>query len=94
LDDKEMSQLHQMLMKDPAPTDILTLDYGEGMAELFISLDTARRQAKENKSTFMEEIRLYLAHGLLHLSGYGDKTPAQRKKMRLAEKKLLRMSKV
>ena len=94
LDDVEMGELHGRLMADPAPTDILTLDYGKGLAEIFISLDTARRQAAENQNTFAGEIRLYLAHGLLHLSGYGDKTLSQRKKMRSAEQKLLRNEKI
>lgn len=94
LGDQEMADLHGRLMDDPTPTDILTLDYGKGMAEIFISLDTTKRQAAENKNTFSGELRLYLAHGLLHLSGYNDKTPAQRKLMRSAEQKLLRNQKI
>jgi len=89
LDDAEMANWHGRLSDDPTPTDILTLDYGEGSAEILISLDTAKRQAVENGNTFIRELRLYLAHGLLHLSGYGDKTAPQRKKMRAAEKRLL-----
>ena len=94
LDDVEMADLHGRLMADPTPTDILTLDYGKGLAEIFISLDTARRQAIENGNSFAGELRLYLAHGLLHLCGYGDKTPSQRKQMRGAEQKLLRHEKI
>ena len=94
LDDDEMADLHGRLMSDPTPTDILTLDYGKGMAEIFISLDTAKRQAATHKTTFPNEIRLYLAHGLLHLSGYGDKTATQRKQMRGAEQTLLRNQKI
>lgn len=89
LEDEEMAELHGRLMSDPTPTDILTLDYGKGMAEIFISLDTARRQAAENGNTFSNELRLYLAHGLLHLAGYGDKSPAQRRQMRGAERTLI-----
>jgi len=89
LDDSEMADLHGRLMSDPTPTDVLTLDYGGGNAEIFISLDTARRQAAEHRSTFGGEVRLYLAHGLLHLSGYNDHTPAQIRKMRKAEQALL-----
>ena len=84
-----MSELHGRLMNKPTPTDILTLDYGDGIAELFISLDTARRQARENQNTFSRELDLYLAHGLLHLCGYNDKKAPQRKQMRKAEKDLL-----
>jgi rRNA maturation RNase YbeY len=94
LGDEEMAGLHGRLMSDPTPTDILTLDYGRGMAEIFISLDTARRQAADRGKSFSSELRLYLAHGLLHLSGYGDKSPAQRKQMRRAEAQLLRNEKI
>jgi probable rRNA maturation factor len=89
LDDDEMADLHGRLMSDPTPTDILTLDYGKGMAEIFISLDTAKRQAAQHKNTFADEIRLYLVHGLLHLAGFNDHTPTQIKQMRKAEKALL-----
>ena len=94
LDDAEMSDLHDRLMADPTPTDILTLDYGKGMAEIFISLDTAKRQAVEQGNSFAGELRLYLVHGLLHLSGFGDKTPSQRKRMRSAEQQLLHNEKI
>ena len=89
LNDAEMADLHGRLMADPTPTDILTLDYGKGNAEIFISLDTTKRQAAAHRNRFSDELRLYLAHGLLHLSGYGDKTSVQRRSMRKAEKRLL-----
>ena len=89
-----MSEIHGRLMNDPAPTDILTLDYGDGIAELFISLDMARRQARDHGNTFDRELELYLAHGLLHLSGYNDHTRAQTRRMRSAETKLLNDKKV
>jgi probable rRNA maturation factor len=94
LDDLEMADLHGRLMDEPTPTDVLTLDYGGGNAEIFISLDTAHRQAAAHRNTFSRELRLYLAHGLLHLAGYNDHTPAQIRRMRKAERMLLRNHRV
>jgi probable rRNA maturation factor len=94
LDDAEMAELHGRLTGEATATDILTLDYDHGQSEIFISLDTARRQAGEQDTTLVEEVRLYLAHGLLHLSGYDDHTAAQRRQMRLAEGRLLKHKKI
>lgn len=88
--DREMSRLHGRTMNDPSPTDILTFDYGARSAEIVISLDMARRQARRHGCSFEDEIRLYLAHGLLHLSGYDDHGAADVRRMRKAERTLLR----
>ena len=36
------------------------------------------------------ELLLYVVHGTLHLCGYDDRTPAQRRQMRLRERTILR----
>jgi probable rRNA maturation factor len=68
--DKRIAELHQRFMNDPTPTDVITFDHGE----IFISTETAKRQARQFRSSFEHELRLYLVHGLLHLSGFDDKT--------------------
>jgi probable rRNA maturation factor len=42
--------------------------------DLAISLDTAKRQAKEHGHTLRDEVRVLLLHGLLHLSGMDHET--------------------
>ena len=37
---------------------------------MIIAPDIARAQAREYQTTFAEEIRLLIVHGLLHLNGY------------------------
>src|SRR5256885_2253821 len=66
LDDSQMADANWQFLRHRGPTDILTFDYGAGVAEILISLDTTRRQAAENNQTFEQELSLYLAHGLLH----------------------------
>jgi probable rRNA maturation factor len=57
--------------------------------EVVICTQTAARAAHECGTTFEREVALYLVHGLLHLCGYDDQTPAQRKAMRRREAELL-----
>lgn len=62
-----------------APTDVLSFSQREGeggreddpvLGDLVISLDTARRQAEELGHAALDELRVLLVHGLLHLLGH------------------------
>jgi len=87
--DRQMAALNLQYHHVAGPTDILTFDYGEGQGELIISVDHAVSQARRYRSTPARELDLYVIHGLLHLRGYDDRTPAQRRRMRAAERRLL-----
>ena len=82
-----------------SPTDVLSfaMQEGEGgldddpvLGDLVISIETAARQARAAGHTLLQEQRVLLVHGLLHLLGYdhetGDEDAAE---MRAAEHKLL-----
>lgn len=88
--DRVIARLNRRYHGVTGPTDILTFDYGDGSAELIISVEAAIRQARQFHSTPSRELALYLIHGLLHLHGYDDRTPAQRRRMRAAERRCLR----
>ncbi|TAF97973.1 MAG: rRNA maturation RNase YbeY [Cytophagia bacterium] len=70
-------------------TDIITFDNGEIEREIegdiFVSIERVRENATEFKKTFEEELKRVLVHGVLHLSGYGDKTEEEEKTMREKE---------
>src|SRR5580765_7677748 len=70
--DEEISRIHREFLDDPSPTDVITFPHGE----IFISLDTAERQAKENDQPYEREVALYLIHALLHLAGWDDQDEA------------------
>lgn len=75
-------------------TDIITFDLSDGPGpiegELYISTErTADNAATQNIPTVKETQRV-MAHGLLHLCGYGDKTDAEIKLMRKKEDLCLR----
>ncbi len=77
-------------------TDVLSFPAGEpvgpgprALGDLALCLPVAARQAKALRTSVDAELRLYLAHGLLHLLGHDHETPAEEKAMRAAERKLL-----
>lgn len=59
------------------------------LGDVVISLDTARRVARELGGTLDQELALYLAHGVLHLLGFDHATKRQAQEMIAAEARLL-----
>lgn len=83
--DARMAALHKRFMNIAGPTDVITFRHGE----IFISVETARANARRFGSTAEAEIRLYIAHGLLHLLGLNDTTSAAARKMAKAQERLV-----
>ncbi len=73
-DDRTLRKLNREWRGKDKATDVLSFPAHEEMAgvhagDLAISLETARRQATEQKHTLRDEVRVLLLHGLLHLAG-------------------------
>lgn len=69
-------------------TDIITFDYSEGNTlegEIYISIDRVKDNAEELGIEFESELRRVMAHGVLHMMGYGDKNKEEKSIMRLKE---------
>ncbi len=49
--------------------------------DIFISLDTVRSNAEQLGIDFEDELKRILIHGVLHLTGQGDKTPESKEQM-------------
>ncbi len=74
-------------------TDIITFPYGEPgeiHGDLFISSERVAENALSNEVSFQQELSRVMAHGVLHLAGYGDKTPEEEALMRQKEDFYLR----
>ena len=65
--DRRMASLHRRFMNKSGPTDVITFQHGE----IFISADTAARNARRFGNALNQEFRLYVIHSLLHLFGTG-----------------------
>jgi probable rRNA maturation factor len=83
--DARMAALHEQFMQIAGPTDVITFQHGE----IFISTETARANARRFRSTTDSEIRLYIAHGLLHLLGFDDTTASAARTMAKAQARLV-----
>jgi len=86
ISDRRMALLHRKFLGQSGSTDVLTFQHGE----IFISVDTARRHAQAFENSLLRELKLYIVHGLLHLHGFDDRTPAEVRKMKKAQEKILR----
>lgn len=81
VDNPTMRQLNQRYLQHDEPTDVLSFPLGEPNAprlagELVIGAEVAKVQAETCGHPVQAELTLYVIHGLLHLCGYDDKTPA------------------
>jgi probable rRNA maturation factor len=84
--DRRIASVHKKFCGIPEATDVLTFQHGE----IVISADTAATQARIFHSSVTAEIQLYMLHGLLHLAGFDDATPSERRRMERVQKTLLK----
>ena len=90
-DERELEVNRQFLGHDYY-TDIITFDYSTSSVlngDIFISLDTVRSNAEQLGIDFDTELLRILIHGVLHLTGQGDKTPETKAQMTAKEEKAL-----
>ncbi len=85
-----MRSLNRRYHRTDLPTDVLAFDYGDRRADIIISLDTAKRNSRLYKTSFRDEVLLYVIHGILHLAGDSDLDPRSREKMFKKQEGLLK----
>ena len=86
ISDRRISKLHLRIFGDSNPTDVITFHDGE----IFISVETTRRNARLFCNSLMSEIKFCIVHGFLHLHGFDDRMPADKRKMTNTQEKILR----
>lgn len=90
-DERELEVNRQFLGHDYY-TDVITFDYSTASTlngDIFISLDTVKSNAEMVGVRFEDELLRILIHGVLHLTGQGDKTPETKAQMTEKEEKAL-----
>ncbi len=83
--DRRMAALHRKFMNMQGATDVITFQHGE----IFVSVETAQRNAARFCTSTKNELKLYLVHGLLHLHGFDDKSFPDASLMEAAQKRIL-----
>ena len=92
LTDDELLEINKAHLDHDYYTDIITFDYSTPRkisGELFISVDRVRDNATTHGSSENQEFHRVVAHGILHLLGFKDKTEAESKVMREKENEVL-----
>ena len=90
-DERELAVNREFLGHDYY-TDVITFDYSTPSTlngDIFISLDTVRSNAEMVGTSFDQELLRILIHGILHLTGQGDKTPDSKAQMTAKEEQAL-----
>jgi probable rRNA maturation factor len=93
--DREMARLHRTYMGLRGTTDVLSFDLSESPhspveGEIYIAVNQARRQAALYRVPLYLETARLAVHGVLHLAGFDDDTPAARERMHRLEDRILR----
>lgn len=87
-DDEYLLKVNREYLKHDYYTDVITFDYVKGKTisgDIFVSLPRIFDNAETLSKDFESEFFRVLAHGLLHLCGYKDKTDEEIAEMRSKE---------
>jgi probable rRNA maturation factor len=90
--DERLFEMNKRYLNHSSYTDIITFEYStdkEILSEIFISIDRVKENADGFGSELNDELHRVMIHGILHLLGFGDKTPAQEKRIRKEENNAL-----
>lgn len=96
--DDEIQALNRDHRQKDETTDVLSFpmmeqakEYPQGgeLGDIFISVDTLRKQAAQHGHNDMAEAKILVVHGLLHLLGHDHETPSEFEAMLALERKYL-----
>jgi len=91
--DSYLLNINRQFLHHDYYTDIITFDLSEKgqpiTAEIYISVDRVRDNARNFDSSLRKELHRVIFHGALHLCGFKDKTPNDEREMRKLEEECL-----
>jgi rRNA maturation RNase YbeY len=82
--DEKILEVNQNFLQHDYYTDIITFDYCKDeivSGDIFISVERVADNATSHNVEYKAELLRVLAHGILHLIGFQDKTPKNKKEM-------------
>jgi len=92
VDDETIHHMNKEHRGKDCATDVISFAYLEVadyrkedieiiVGDIFISIDTAKKQAKENGHSIERELEVLFVHGLLHLFGFDHKNDKEEEEM-------------
>ncbi|MDD2403111.1 MAG: rRNA maturation RNase YbeY [Victivallaceae bacterium] len=101
--ERAMARINRDFVGHEGVTDVITFNYleckdelknGDMAVELVICPDVAVSEGgRRENSSYAEEVTLYIVHGFLHCSGFDDLESDERRKMRHAERRVMKQLK-
>lgn len=86
--DERILEVNREFLHHDYYTDHIGFDYTVDdilSGDLYLSLDTIRSNAEQLGEDYCRELHRVIIHGILHLCGFKDKTPDERRRMEDAE---------
>lgn len=93
ISDYEIEKINNNFLKHNCSTDVITFNYSENKdldGEIIISVDDAAYFAKKYNVPLAAELNRLIIHGILHLLGYNDIDPKDKKVMKSFENKFVK----
>lgn len=93
--DEEILRINREYIHHDYYTDHIGFDYSSGhilSGDIFIGVETVASNAALVGDTYWRELHRVIIHGVLHLCGLKDKTPAERQQMEAAENEALALA--
>ncbi|MBC8766889.1 rRNA maturation RNase YbeY [Arenibacter sp. BSSL-BM3] len=93
-DDEYLLKINQDYLNHDTYTDIITFPYEDlnGLAgDIFISVERVKDNASDFGVDFNTELKRVMAHGVLHLIGFGDKSVEEALLMRAKEDEKIKL---
>lgn len=97
-DNQRIARFHWRHMKIKGPTDVMAFGMREGkkiagsrsvLGDVVLSAEIAKQMARKLGIGVQQEVERYAVHGILHLLGYRDDTPARSRKMHKKQEEIL-----
>ena len=88
ISDYELLEMNKKFLKHDYYTDIITFSENRGnrlAGDIAISIPRVEENARLIKTTFDQELKRVIIHGILHLCGYNDYTQEEKEIMRKKE---------
>lgn len=92
VNDTHIRKLHKKWFGTGTATDVITFPIEPEppiLGEVYISVDTARKQANDYGVSLTNELCRLAVHGTLHLAGYDDATETDRHSMHVLENRYI-----
>lgn len=93
-DDDYLHKINVEYLNHDTLTDIISFDYTEGdviSGDIFISVERVKDNASDFNTSFNEELKRVIIHGVMHYCGYKDKSKEDELLMRNKEDEKIAM---